>query len=93
MMYVNNKKIFLYFHYFCPLPHRPQKSKMASAAKEIPDAVKRNIRAVLLSKIGGVPLDKFGKDYRELLGQPFPFRDLGYPTLKQCLASIQDAVR
>ena len=66
---------------------------MASSAKEIPDNVKRNVRAVLLSKIGGVETDKFNSDYKALLGEHFPFRKLGYQTLNQGLQAMPDVVR
>ncbi len=55
--------------------------------------VKKDTRGVLLSRIGGVPLEGFNRDYRELLGNRFPYRDLGFPDLRSCLESMDDTVR
>lgn len=58
----------------------------------VPDGEKRLIRAVLFSE-WGIPFDKFEKYYRELEGKPFPFKKLGFSSLKECLESIPDVVR
>ena len=55
--------------------------------------VKKDTRGVLLSRMGGVPLDKFNRDYQELLGNRFPYRDLGFNDLRSCLESMDDTVR
>ena len=66
---------------------------MASSSEAMRDDVKRNVRAVLLSKIGGVPLESFNKDYKSLLGDHLPYRKLGYSNLEQALQAMPDAVR
>ena len=55
--------------------------------------MRKDTRGVLLSKIGGVPLEKFERDYQALMGKRFPYRDLGFSDLRSCLESMDDAVR
>ena len=62
-------------------------------AMPVPPAVKNEIRAVLLSQIGGVPVDNFPKDFVKLLGHRLEWRALGYNTSLQLFESIPDTVR
>ena len=59
----------------------------------IPDRVKKNVRAVLLSKQGGVLVSNFTKDYKALLQEPLHFKDLGFTTIKEFIDAIPDVVR
>ncbi|XP_038078064.1 uncharacterized protein LOC119745631 [Patiria miniata] len=63
------------------------------STEDLTTEVKKHTRGVLLSKIGGVPLVQFEKDYRELLGKRFPFRELGFSDVRSCLESLADTVR
>ncbi|XP_054756297.2 uncharacterized protein LOC129262237 [Lytechinus pictus] len=66
-----------------------------SSSKEckIPEELKKFTRAVLLSKIGGVPLEKFSSDFKNLAGYPLHFEELGFSTLRSLLEAMPDAVR
>ena len=66
---------------------------MASEAK-VPPEIKKNVRAVLLSMIGGVSLEKFQSDYRTLVaGQPLDPPRLGFCSLLDFLKAMPDVVR
>ncbi|KAF8792257.1 Tudor domain-containing protein 7A [Argiope bruennichi] len=51
-----------------------------------------NLRCVTQSSKGGVPLNQLQNDYKQLLGTPIPFKDLGYNTLENFLCDIPDVV-
>ena len=44
---------------------------------EIPERLRRSVRAVLLSSPKGVLLRKFCQEYRELAKEQFPWKSLG----------------
>ena len=52
---------------------------------EIPPSVVKATRAVLLSGLKGVPLVRFCRDYKALVGEEFPWRKLGFQTLVEML--------
>ncbi|KAK2157072.1 hypothetical protein LSH36_199g00004 [Paralvinella palmiformis] len=62
-------------------------------SRQVPEHLQKEIRAVLLSKIGGVQLSDLQKDYRQLLCHSLDYRSLGFKNLKQFLLSIPDAAR
>ena len=62
-------------------------------SSRIPEDIKKRVRAVLLSKIGGVPLQAFPSDYKKLEGKPLHYKELGFKTLRECLEAMPDAVR
>ncbi|XP_070542865.1 uncharacterized protein [Ptychodera flava] len=64
-----------------------------SVEGEVPEKTKIGIRAVLLSKIGGVAVEDFHKDFKKLLGTHFNFREMGFSTILECMRSIPDVVR
>ncbi|XP_071955124.1 uncharacterized protein [Antedon mediterranea] len=67
---------------------------MAEASSNfIPEAVKKYVRAVLLSQIGGVSLKRFPSDYNKLIGENFPMRSLGFSSLLTCMQAMPDVVR
>lgn len=69
---------------------------MAESSSEkckIPEEIKKSVRAVLLSKIGGVPLESFSSDFKKLAGYPLRFNKLGFSTLRQFLEAMPDHVR
>ncbi|XP_062575711.1 uncharacterized protein LOC134237599 [Saccostrea cucullata] len=59
----------------------------------VPDQVKKNIRAVLLSKVGGVLVSDLIKDYKSLLKEPLRFKDLGFSSIKEFVDAIPDVCR
>ncbi|XP_048733674.2 uncharacterized protein LOC125649880 isoform X2 [Ostrea edulis] len=59
----------------------------------VPDQVKRNIRAVLLSKVGGVLVSDLVKDYKSLLKESLRFKDLGFSNIKEFVEAIPDVCR
>lgn len=60
---------------------------------EVPDNVKRNVRAVLLSKVGGVLVSDLVKDYKSLLKEPLRFKDLGFSTIKEFVDAMPEVCR
>ncbi|XP_005091642.2 uncharacterized protein LOC101850625 [Aplysia californica] len=59
----------------------------------IPEEVKKNVRAVLLSRTGGVPLNQFLYDYQKLLCEPLMFKPLGFSSLHKFMEAIPDVAR
>nr|XP_022331627.1 uncharacterized protein LOC111129501 isoform X2 [Crassostrea virginica] len=59
----------------------------------VPDNVKRNVRAVLLSKVGGVLVSDLVKDYKSLLKEPLKFKDLGFSTIKEFVEAMPEVCR
>ncbi|XP_033118044.1 uncharacterized protein LOC117117746 isoform X2 [Anneissia japonica] len=82
------------FHACVALYYWEPRPKMAEAANNvIPENIKKLVRAVLLSKIGGVPIKRFPADYRSLIGENFPLRSLGFSSFLLCMKSMPDVVR
>ena len=61
----------------------------------IPDKIKENVRAVLLSKTDGkgVLVNDFLRDYKSILREPLMFSSLGYSNLPEFLKAIPDVCR
>ena len=61
----------------------------------IPDDIKENVRAVLLSKTdgSGILVSTFLKDYRSIIHKPLMYKDLGYQTLEKFIKDIPDVCR
>ena len=63
------------------------------ANPQVPDHIKSDIRSVLLSKVGGVKLGDFTKDYRTLVQEPIRFRTYGFKSLIDMMSAIPDVCR
>lgn len=59
----------------------------------IDEGLKNNVRAVLLSKIGGVLMTDFLRDYAELVQKPLKFQELGFKSLETFFRAIPDTAR
>lgn len=59
----------------------------------VPERVAKVTRAVLLSSVKGVPLKRFCKDYKALVGEEFPWRGLGYQSAVHLLQTMPTVVR
>lgn len=59
----------------------------------LPDDVVTAIRAVALSKVGGVPLKNFLRDYKELNGKALQPKEYKFKTLTDLMDSIPMVVR
>ena len=57
------------------------------------DEIKKDIRSVLLSRVGGVPIAEFSKDYKKLVGSFLTPRHFGFSDLMSLLESIPDVAR
>ncbi|XP_064635607.1 tudor domain-containing protein 5-like isoform X2 [Lineus longissimus] len=55
-------------------------------------STKKKVRALLLSAKNGLLLREFITDYKDLIGQPFPYREIGFPTVESCLQEMKDVV-
>ena len=62
-------------------------------SSQVPEEIKRNVRAVLLSKVGGVPMGMFIKDYKSLVLAQLDYRGLGFQTLQAFFKSIPEIAR
>ena len=60
--------------------------------KMVPEDIKKNVRAVLMSK-KGIALNRFLQDYKELICVPLKFRELGFSSLHDMMESIPDVAR
>ena len=62
---------------------------------DIPDKIKENVRAVLLSKTDGkgVLVNDFLRDYKNILKEPLMYKSLGYSNLPEFLKAIPDICR
>ncbi|XP_071115796.1 uncharacterized protein [Haliotis cracherodii] len=63
------------------------------AAGNIPEDVKKNVRAVLLSKIGGVLVSDFRKDYRNLTNKKLFIENYGFDNYKDFVEAIPEYAR
>lgn len=59
----------------------------------VPEEIKRNLRSVLLSQKGGVPLSMLIRDYKKLVGTNLNVRGLGFTDLPALLESVPDVAR
>ena len=59
----------------------------------VPEEIKKNLRSVLLSQSGGVPLNALINDYKKLVGKHLDVRGLGFPNLPALLNSIPDVAK
>lgn len=57
------------------------------------DDIKKKLLSVLLSKVGGVPLNKLEADYRRLVREPLEWRNFNFKSLQQFLEALPDVVR
>lgn len=62
-------------------------------AERIPECEKRNVRAVLLSQIGGVLVSDFSKDYRKLLQSTLDIKQYGFRSMTDFVEAMPDVVR
>ncbi|XP_053405114.1 uncharacterized protein LOC123566395 [Mercenaria mercenaria] len=62
---------------------------------DIPDSIKENVRAVLLSKTdgSGILVSTFLKDYKSIIHKPLMYKDYGYQTLEKFIKDIPDVCR
>ena len=60
---------------------------------DIPDDLKKEIRAVLLSKVGGTSEKDFTKDYKNLCRKRFEYSKYGFKNAGQLLLAIPDIVK
>ena len=56
----------------------------------VPEEVKKEIRSILLSKIGGVKLGDFQKDFTRLIGHPLNLKALKLTRLSSLIEAIPD---
>ena len=67
---------------------------MGLPKKEVPDGLKKTIRAVLLST-NGVKIERFAKDFEQLMGCRLDneCRKLGYSDIPELITAIPDVAR
>lgn len=65
----------------------------AATESEVPKGIRREIRAVLLSKQGGVPLHTFLRDYQKLTDTRLDLREMGYSSIRAFIGAIPDTAR
>ena len=62
-------------------------------SKPVPEELKKEIRSVLLSKVGGVEVNRFIRDFRALVCKPILYRSLGFQNLTELFQSIPEVAR
>ena len=62
-------------------------------SKAVPESVKKEVRSVLLSKIGGVKLRQFTKDYKQLVGQHISWKTYGFLNILDFFKAIPEVAR
>nr|XP_006811461.1 PREDICTED: uncharacterized protein LOC102806254 [Saccoglossus kowalevskii] len=65
---------------------------MSELAK-LKEEVKKNLRALLISAPTGLTLQQIQNDYHTMLGQPIPYRELGYNTVTDFIKSVPDCLQ
>jgi len=61
--------------------------------KMVPENIKINIRSVLLTRSGGIPVNELIRDYKNLVYSHLDVRGLGFNNLHHLLESIPDVAR
>ncbi|XP_063433919.1 uncharacterized protein LOC134715580 isoform X2 [Mytilus trossulus] len=59
----------------------------------VPENIKRNVRAVLLSKVGGILVSDFSKDYKSLLKEQLNWRQIGFDNMNDLIKAMPEVVR
>lgn len=59
----------------------------------VPDHIKKNVRAVLLSKVGGILVSDFCKDYKSLLREQLNYKQLNFDNINDFIKAMPDVVR
>lgn len=57
------------------------------------EETKKQVRALLLSAPAALTVNELKRDYHDFMGDPIPYRELGYTTLEDLLKDMQDALR
>ncbi|XP_021340324.1 tudor domain-containing protein 5-like, partial [Mizuhopecten yessoensis] len=57
------------------------------------EETKKQLRALLLSAPAALTANELKRDYHDFMGDPIPFRELGYTTLEDLLKDMPDALR
>lgn len=55
--------------------------------------LKKEVRGILLSSPRGLTIPQFLKDYKDSIGQAFPFKEFGYNSSPDLLSAISDVVK
>ncbi|CAC5366100.1 unnamed protein product [Mytilus coruscus] len=63
------------------------------ANSEFPENIKRNVRAVLLSKVGGILVSDFSRDYKNLLKEQLNWRQIGFDNMNDLIKAMPEVVR
>jgi len=64
-----------------------------SSHPKITEDLKRDLRSVLLSKAGGVELDRISADYRKFVGTVLPFRQCGFDSIQSFIQAVPDVAK
>ena len=61
--------------------------------EQLLEKTKKALRSVLISAPRGVPAHLLLSDYRKVMGKELPFRALGFSSVEQFVAALDDVVR
>lgn len=64
-----------------------------NSGMDIPFSLRTSMRSVLLSKTGGIYLDRICEEYQNMVNKPLDFQHLGYQNIEAFIRSIPDAAR
>jgi len=64
-----------------------------SSRLQITEQVKKNLRSVLLSKAGGVDLNRIVTDYVHYVGEPLLYQHYGFRNMESFLQAVPDVAK
>lgn len=72
---------------------KDEKSSRGKDKEALRKEVTKNVRGLLLSVQNGLTVAEIQRDYKSMLGKPFPFRELGFNTPLDLLKDLPDVAR
>lgn len=72
---------------------KDEKSSRGKDKEALRKEVTKNVRGLLLSVQNGLTVAEIQRDYKSMIGKPFPFRELGFNTPLDLLKDLPDVAR
>ena len=72
---------------------KDEKSTRGNDEEALRKEVTKNVRGLLLSVQNGLTVAEIQRDYKCMIGKPFPFRELGHNTPLDLLKDLSDVAR
>ena len=65
----------------------------AAQGKQVPEEVKKMVRSVLLSVVGGIKVTEFHREYKKITDEPIMWKKLGFRNLIELFQAMPDVAR